>query len=193
MSAASRGFTLLEMVVVILVIGILVTFAMLSIGNRPMEDKLDSEARRMQAITQLAAEEAEAKSVEIGLRFSETGYRLLAVNDQTKLWEDYEKDGSLRRRVLAEPVSLKLRVDDRPIQLLPEQPPATEEQQKKDKDSFSPTAAAKKKLEPQVLLLSSGEMTPFELELMAPGLAFFYRLEGDTLGRLTLTRVAIKK
>lgn len=181
------------MVVVILVIGILVTFAMLSIGNRPMEDKLENEARRMQAITQLAAEEAEAKSVEIGLRFSETGYRLLAVNDQTKLWEDYEKDGSLRRRVLAEPVSLKLRVDDRPIQLLPEQPPLTEEQQKKDKDSFSPTAAAKKKLEPQVLLLSSGEMSPFELELMAPGLAFFYRLEGDTLGRLTLKRVAINK
>lgn len=191
--AAASGFTLLEMVVVILVVGILVTFAMLSIGNRPMEDKLENEARRMQAITQLAAEESEAKSVELGLRFSETGYRLLAVNDQTKLWEDYEKDGSLRRRVLAEPVHVSLRVDGRPIQLLPEQPPLTEEQEKKEKDSFSPTAAAKKKLEPQVLLLSSGEMSPFALDLMAPGVGFLYRLEGDTLGRLTLKRLAITR
>jgi len=181
------------MVVVILVIGILVTFAMLSIGNRPMEDKLENEARRMQAITQLAAEESEAKGVEIGLRFSETGYRLLALSDQTKLWQDYEKDGSLRRRVLADPVHVSLRVDGRPIELLPEQPPLTEEQEKKEKDSFSPTAAAKKKLEPQILLLSSGEMTPFALDLMAPGVGFLYRLEGDTLGRLTLKRLAITR
>lgn len=177
------------MVVVILIVGILATFATLSIGNRPMEDKLDNESRRMQAIIRLASEEAEAKGVEIGLRFSETGYRLLVL-DGSRKWTDYEKDGSLRRRLLADPVHVGLRVDGRPIQLLPEQPPESAEQQKKETDSPSMTAEAKKKLEPQVLLLSSGEMTPFSLDLLAPGVGFFYRLEGDLLGRLKLTRIA---
>ena len=180
------------MVVVILVVGILVTFAMLSIGNRPMEDKLENEARRVQAIIQLAAEESEAKGVEIGLRFSETGYRLLTV-DTSKKWDDYEDQGSLRRRQLAEPVYLGLRVDGRPIQLLPEEPPESADKKQQDQDSPSMTAEAKKKLEPQVLLLSSGEMSPFSLDLAAPGVVFFYRLEGDTLGRLTLKRLAITR
>lgn len=185
------GFTLLELVVVILITGILVTFALLSVGNRPLEDKLETEARRVQAIVQLAAEESEAKGVEIGLRFSETGYRLLVIDDKRQ-WTDYEKQGSLRRRQLAEPVHLGLRVDGRPVQLLPDDPTEVEQTEEKEQ-SPSMAAAARKKTEPQVLLLSSGEMTPFALDLAAPGIDFIYRLEGDLLGQLTLKRVALAR
>ena len=60
---ANRGFTLLELAVVILIIGVLATFAMLSVGNRVQEDRLENEARRMKALVQLAGEEAEALSL----------------------------------------------------------------------------------------------------------------------------------
>ncbi len=39
---------------------------------------------------------------------------------------------------------------------------------------------------PQILLLSSGEATAFVLELRVPKQKDFYRLEGDSVGRLKL-------
>jgi general secretion pathway protein H len=187
--AASGGFTLLELAVVILIIGVLATFAMLSVGNRVQEDQMENEARRMQALVKLAAEEAEAKGVEIGLRFTESEFRLLVL-DENRKWSDLEKTGSLRRRQIPPPVSIGLTVDGRRV-VLPANDPS---QAELDKEEKSPSmTAAVKKMEPQVLLLSSGELTPFALDLGAPGLGFFYRLEGDVLGRLQLTRIAIPR
>lgn len=185
-----RGFTLIELAVVILIIGVLATFAMLSVGNRSLEDRLENEARRIQAIVQLAAEESEAKGVEIGLRFTEGAFRLMAV-DASQQWADYEETGSLRRRPIGDPVRIGLRVDGRAIPLPKDDPlvPAGKDQ---DEDEFSPTAR-KPRIEPQVLLLSSGEMTPFSLDLAAPGLGYFYRLDGDDLGRLSLQRIALTR
>lgn len=189
-SARAAGFTLLEMVVVILITGILVTFAMLSIGNRPMEDKLENEAKRLQAIIQLAAEESEARGVEIGLRFSRGGFRLLAI-DENRRWDDYERQGALRRREVAEPLQMRLRVEGRPVELKAEDPKEVQAKPKEDGE-LRPTDKAKT-IEPQILLLSSGEMTPFSLELIAPGLAYGYRLEGDLFGRLKLERITLER
>lgn len=189
--ARAAGFTLLEMVVVILITGILVTFAMLSIGNRPMEDKLENEARRLQAIIQLAAEESEARGVEIGLRFSRSGFRLLAI-DENRRWDDYERQGALRRRAVAEPLQLRLRVEGRPVELKAEDPKEVQDAKPKEDGELRPTDKAKA-IEPQILLLSSGEMTPFSLELIAPGLAYGYRLEGDLFGRLKLERITLER
>lgn len=189
-SARRSGFTLLEMVVVILITGILVTFAMLSIGNRPTEDKLDNEAKRLQAILQLASEESEARGVEIGLRFSRDGFRLLAV-DENRRWNDYERQGSLRRRALPEPLQIRLRVEGRPVELEAEDPKDAQASGLPKDDGALRLSDKAKALEPQILLLSSGEMTPFSLEMLAPGLAYGYRLEADLFGRLTLTRITV--
>ncbi len=47
------------------------------------------------------------------------------------------------------------------------------------------------RLTPQVLLLSSGEITPFVLELTAPGLTASYRIEADALGRIKRSRALL--
>ena len=115
------GFTLVEVMVVVIIIGVMATFAGLSIGSRVNEDKLETEARRAEAILKLASEEAEAKGIEIGLRFTEGGYRLLTL-DTNRKWQDYEASGPLRRRSFASPFALSLLVDGRPTRL---QTPAT--------------------------------------------------------------------
>lgn len=189
-SRHTGGFTLLEIMVVILIMGVMVTFASLSIGSRINEDKLENEARRAEAIIRLASEEAEAKGVEIGLRFSEGGYRLLTLNAQ-RHWEDYELGGPLRRRSFADPFSLELRVEGRPIVLPPELSPEQElalaesAKLKSDKDNEA------QRITPQVLLLSSGEITPFALLLTAPGVDAGYRIEADAFGRIQLQRSAL--
>ena len=185
-----QGFTLLEVMVVILIIGVMVTFATLSIGSRVNEDKLENEARRAEAIIKLASEEAEAKGIEIGLRFTEGGYRLLTL-DASREWDDYEDTGPLRRRSFQAPFELSLRVDDRPIVLPPELTAEQELELKESSELKSQRENDAQKLTPQVLLLSSGEITPFMLQLTAPGLTAAYRIEADAFGRIQRNRTVL--
>lgn len=175
---------------VILIMGVMVTFASLSVGSRVNEDKLENEARRAEAIIKLASEEAEAKGVEIGLRFTEGGYRLLRY-DATQKWLDYEQGGPLRRRVFGAPFELDLRVEGRPVQLPAELTPEEERELLESDELKGDRENEAQQLTPQVLLLSSGEITAFTLQMTAPGVAASYRVEGDVLGRVQLVRAAL--
>lgn len=159
--------------VVVLIIGIMLTFATLSVGDRAAGDTLDLEARRLQELFRLASEEAELKGFEIGFRHTPTLYQFLAI-DTDGDWKPIA-EGPLRPREIPPLLNLRLRVDGRPV------PPAQD---------IPPGAAANDDdgsgLEPQVLFLSSGELTAFSLELEADGLADGRLLSGDLLGRLTL-------
>jgi general secretion pathway protein H len=165
--AAERGFTLLEFLVVVVIVGILVTTALLSIGSRSLDDRLDSEARRLHELLLLAADEAVLQGVELGFVQTPEGYAFLVLRDGK--WLPLEDAGSLRSRPLAEPLFLELQVDGRrvaPLRLDDE----------------------RQVLKPQVVLLSSGDATEFTLDLRAPQFAPFYRLQGDVLGQLKLER-----
>ncbi len=190
MPGRQPGFTLLEVMVVVLIIGVMATFASLSIGSRVNEDKLENEARRAEAIIKLASEEAEAKGLEIGLRFTEGGYRLLTL-DGSRQWQDYELSGPLRRRSFQSPFGLGLRVDGRPVALPPELTPEQERALAESVELKSQRENDAQRLTPQVLLLSSGEITPFVLELTAPGLTASYRIEADALGRIKRSRALL--
>lgn len=163
---AARGFTLLEILVVVVIIGVIASFAVLSVGSRALEDRLDLEARRLQELLALAADEAVLQGVELGFLQTPEGYGFLLLKDGA--WVPADDAGALRARALAEPLFLRLSVEDRPVT-----PAAT------------PAGETPK---PHVLLLSSGEATEFSLELRARGFGPYFAFEGDALGRVTLER-----
>lgn len=169
MKAASRlrGFTLLELLIVIVIMGLMATFAVLSLGSRALDERLDTEARRLFELITLAAEEAVLQGTELGYVHTADGYAFLVLKDGK--WLPLEDAGALRPRTLNEPFFLELRVEDRPVG------PA-----RLDDD--------KVELKPQVLLLSSGEVTAFRLNLRARNYGVYFQLEGDVLGRLKLER-----
>lgn len=160
------GFTLVEIMVVVVIIGIIAGFAVLSIGSRALDDRLDTEARRLKELVALAADEAVLQGIELGFAQTDAGYTFLALGPDGQ-WAPLESE-VLRPRTVGEPLYLRLVVEGRK-----EDPPA-------DDDEQGPR--------PQVLLLSSGETTPFRLEVHARDHAPYYELAGDVLGRLTLER-----
>ena len=117
----------------------------------------------------------------------EGGYRLLTL-DTNRKWQDYEASGPLRRRSFASPFALSLLVDGRPTRLPPELTPEQELELAKSAVVKSTREDDAQRLTPQVLLLSSGEITPFVLQMSAPGLTVRYRIEADALGRIKRER-----
>jgi general secretion pathway protein H len=167
-SPNARGFTLLEILVVTVIIGVMATFAVLSIGSRALEDRLDTEARRLQELITLAADEATLQGTDLGFVQTLEGYTFLVLRDGK--WVEAE-DGPLRARSIVEPFYLQLRVEGRFV------PPYDPEK-------------AREPLKPQVLLLSSGEITEFAIDVRAREFAPHYLLEGDALGRMKMERKA---
>lgn len=183
-----RGFTLIEIVVVVLIIGIVATFAVLSIGGRTRDDQLQNEAQRLQAVVQLAQDDAQLKGLQIGLRYTVNGYEFVALNDHGH-WQPYAKSGPLRAHQWIQGLQADLHIDGHLITPASDRPPPKKslidsdaDQQKKDEQQ-QPDA-----YKPQVLLLSSGEMTAFVMDLKMADVPAYYRLQADALGRMQLNR-----
>lgn len=166
----SAGFTLFEILVVTVIIGIIATFAVLSIGSRALDDRLDTEARRLQELLALASDEALLQGLDLGFVQTPDGYAFLQLKEGR--WVPAEAT-PLRPRRIEEPFYLKLTVEGRAVTPLRIDP-----DDKEQRDA----------LKPQVLLLSSGEATAFTLDLRARDFAPHYLLQGDALGRLKLER-----
>ncbi len=169
MSAARRlatGFTLLEVMVVLVLIGIITSFALLSVGGGPQE-RLAEEAQRLAALVELHQQEAMMSGEPRGVRFSHAGYAILGLDENGK-WRVPAAANTLIKHKLPEDITLRLWVEGRPAEL---------------------NASG----EPQVMLLNSGEATEFVAmfgltDERGPDTPL-YRVAGDLLGRLTVGAV----
>lgn len=155
-----NGFSLIELLVVVTIIGIFAGAAVLSLGVLGSDRELEREAFRFQSLMDLLTEEAVMESRDYGIMFSERGYRFYIYDYQQLIWLDPIGDSFLAAYELEEPLAMALSLEDREVVLEPE---------------FDEELLAAP--EPQVIILASGEVTPFEAE--------FYRdLNG---GRFVLT------
>lgn len=147
---ASAGFTLIEVLVVMVVIGCLAGLAVISSGVAGPSRELKNEADRLAGLIGVLADEAVLDNREYGLRLERGSYQVFFYDESSGRWQALS-DGA---RQLPDWAELTFELEGEPL-VLPA--PVDEQDEKKAKDSRPPV--------PQLVILSSGELSPFRLQL----------------------------
>ena len=162
----NQGFTLLEVLVVIALIGLIVSSVQFNFSGKRPEDTLKKASYQFAELFESAANYGLLNNIELGLYIDKTSYRFLGY-DGVK-WNEIPEQTWLKEQILPEGVTFELALDDLPI----EEPLLFDSSIFKAQDeeylSFNAIAAEKKAkkeqlLLPQVYILSGGDITPFSL------------------------------
>lgn len=157
-AAHSRGFTLLELLVVVLLVGLLTSLAVLGIRGQSAGELQREEARRLLARMDLAREEAVLRATSLGIRFGPDGYRFLQLRDGT--WHVLRDDRTLAPRELPEGMRLEVDIDGLEVSLADDGDDETDTAAEDDDDDDP--------LRPQIFFLAGGEIVPgFAIGLVA--------------------------
>lgn len=163
-----QGFTLIEVMLVIVLIGVMVSAVQFSFsGNKP-EQLLEQNSARFAGIFDVAAEYGLLNNVELGLFIEENSYQFLGYDGVS--WSPIADNPLFEVYTLPEGIEITLQLDDLPIeapQLFDSSVLINE-----DEDESFTDDAEKKKTIPQVYMLSGGDITPFSLTFSLADFAF---------------------
>lgn len=161
----ARGFTLIEILVVLTIIGIILATARLSFGTAGSERAAEDEARRFAELLNLVAEQAVLRASEYGVRTEADGYRFY-LHKQGE-WQPIEDDPLLRPRKLPTNLHGQLSVQGQ----------------------VAAAGTDRETSAPQILLLSSGEQTQFELRLTSTDGTGVFVVTPSEGGRFAATKI----
>jgi type II secretion system protein H len=121
-----RGFTLIEIMVVVAIIGILVIGAILSLGATGKDRALERERDRLAALIAYGRERGAMLTLEYGIRIGQHGYRFAFYDNRLMQWSPETVDDTLRPRRLPDGLQLRLLIegqeivlDDKALQIKP--------------------------------------------------------------------------
>jgi len=174
-----RGFSLIELLVVIAIVGIIVSMALLSLGLLDDDRELQTEARRVIALIEVAEDEATMQGRDFGIEFLQNGYRFVEFDPFLEQWGDLLGDDTLRLRGLPEDVEFDLFLEDRRVALEPD-PQAFEDPD--EQRSMGPVT----NYAPHLYLFSSGDTVPFELHVLRPDDDQAVVIRRDELGNIEI-------
>lgn len=116
-ASRTAGFTLLEILVVVLIIGVVTAGMLLSMSFAGKDTDLETESKRLLSLMNYAREQAELQTRDYGIFFGEHGYVFVVYDVRTGAWRAVPEDDALRERMLPSGLDFKLVVDARPIVL----------------------------------------------------------------------------
>jgi general secretion pathway protein H len=174
----AQGFTLIELMVVLVIIGLMLGAMLLSLGDRGQDSQLEKERDRLAALINYVQERAALQTIEYGLRCEQGGYRFVMYDSRKAQWLEDPLDELLRARALPGGLDLALSVEDRPIVL-----PVRIDPHKQ---------VASLDLTPQVMIYSSGDLTRFRLTLLRAAAHRSVVLSGASAGKVEISPIAVQ-
>jgi type II secretion system protein H len=115
--STQSGFTLLEIMIVVVIIGILVTGALLSLGAIGKDSGLQQERDRLSALIAYGRERGAMLTLEYGIRCGQHGYRFVYYDNRLMRWTPETVDETLRARNLPSGLQLDLTIEGHQIVL----------------------------------------------------------------------------
>ena len=167
----------------IVIIGVIVSMATLSVNLLGRDSEVEDQSKRLWAVLQQAREETELQGLNIGLYVSAEAYEFLRFDPRQNMWIPISDDRLYQTRKLPEGLRLRLWLDSREVVLKPELPERTDDEDEEDDKELSDDEKKEAELPealrtidrdkppkiqadpPQIVVLSSGEIMPFELQV----------------------------
>ena len=153
------GFTLIEVMVVMVIIGIIISIAVLSFGIVGNDRELQQQAIRMTSLIEMASDEAQMQGREYGLELLHNGYRFVEYDPFAVQWGEVIGDDLLRARQLGEEMEFELYLEDRRVILDETAGEIVPAEDVRDRDPDEDYA-------PHLLIMSSGDITPFDIRIL---------------------------
>jgi general secretion pathway protein H len=159
-AARTRGFTLIEIMVVVVIIGVITAVFIVTFTNGRHDEQLEREAQKLEALFDYVREQAELQTRDYGFRINAREYSFVVFDVLGNAWRPVDEDDALRVRQIPEGLEPVVVVEGRKIVL---------DAKKKDIEDYAPT----------ILLFANGDLSSFEVFLQREGGGESARLYSD--------------
>lgn len=177
-SRPQSGFTLIELLTVVLLIAVIAGFAAFSLNADPHRT-METFAKRFTQQFELLTEESALSGNDYGLLIDEETYRYVVWFEER--WHSPQDSDIAKVQNFPESITVDLFLEQESILSLLSETSLLQDSSDQDNivEEIDP---------PQILILSSGEVTPFSLQLEGRGSEDVLKVEIDAFGRTTVER-----
>lgn len=172
-----RGFTLIEIMVVVIIVATVVSIALLSVGVVGEDNELDKERRRLATLIEMVQDDAMMQGREFGVELMRSSYRFVEFDPLTRQWAEVPFDDLYRLRFLPDGVEFALYIDEKYI-------PLEEDPQILEDESDGMASSGIKPYLPHLFVFASGESSVYEIRLRRPLTDSELIMRGDVLGQI---------
>ncbi len=164
---AENGFTLIEILVVMVIVALMAAIMTVAVGALGGDSEIEEEAGRLTNVLSVALEQSELEGRDYGLRLEPASYEVL-VYDGRRGWIEVPGDRWLERHDLPPGLVVELQLEGRRVLLRePEQNEARL---------------------PQIITFASGDVTPYDITLSRSASGASIVLSGAADGTIELGR-----
>ncbi|HMI73577.1 MAG TPA: type II secretion system minor pseudopilin GspH [Steroidobacteraceae bacterium] len=165
----SKGFTLVEILVVIVIMAVVISITVLSVSSTGRDSQLDEESRRIEGLIGLLHERALLEGRDFGLRIEPAAYEFVVYDPRRDRWMMLDQEREFRHRDLPKGITFQLQLDSHTVVIKP----------------IDRNLASGDQPNPQLAIAASGEGTPFRLTLQRDATQAKASVDGDALGKIS--------
>jgi general secretion pathway protein H len=163
-----RGFTLIEILVVLVIIAVMTSIAVYRITLTGVDRGLELEGDRLSDVIAAATQQSGLEGRDLGLLFVPDHYAVFGYSALRAEWQPITDDRLYDRHALPEGIHLALELEGKPSVL-------------KEPEADQP-------VQPQLIVSAAGDISSYHLVLSREGSDYTYTIEGQPDGSLKVTR-----